>query len=849
MEMAADKLYLDGLRSKISENIKRDLEKKKRNEDLNIKPKASPKLAEKKQIMKEKASTNANEFESLKSRDKERKRRKREEQFKQTEEKLQDMSLKTKKMDKVSKEAEIELSRMKELAKRLLLRSSENEEGFKETLEFIELSERQREEEDKRKKYEKKDNETHWTEEERNKWPTNEFQDSSKGFTNAMSMLKVSNMGKNELDTLKGSISNVKSIKKETGSQKISTSSNTSLLKNEKSTETATATPTVSDSVNGLTKKTAKDLSISDFPPSLKTTITQSEFKTSEKVLGDGEVNDKKHPVKISEPQNIAKLSSKVAEEKKTDKLTSTAKIAGLNQVSSKPPQHEKSTSSQMKPASGPKSSLELKKNMPKIAIKSENNNGSLEQNTGAGEAESPSKVINSSPEKPVEKEKEAKDSQLFSLNNSESKLQSNQNKTKTKSATKEPVQLSRSSLEPRKELEKPKTVIKFKDGNISEIIKLETDNTSKASNAATNNLKINKETPDLSVKKLSFTKVEENTDTERIRVDDPKPASDLSVKKVSITKVKKDTDTKQIRIDDPNPTSDLSVKKVSVTKIKEDKDTEKIRIDDPKPGGHLQESEHSSIKEQSKSPSKSRKSGVMESAEHIDQLKLPTQSKNIPAKPKEIAAINVGSNMLTTTSEIDMNKSEQVKLDQDKKNVSLNVMKQNIDSVEKKPIDKLEPLVDADHKNEPARKVKLEKAAKVHSVNPTTFIPKSNEVEAIKLGSPSLMKKVKSDKNYQISKVPTEIVLLPSKKAILNGKHEGKNIQVENYKLTKVPTEKFIFNKKVSNSKEVHEDLTNTKPEVQASVVINVTRPPPPKSKPPPPPPAFKPPPPPPLF
>jgi len=126
---------------------------------------------------------------------------------------------------------------------------------------------------------------------------------------------------------------------------------------------------------------------------------------------------------------------------------------------------------------------------------------------------------------------------------------------------------------------------------------------------------------------------------------------------------------------------------------------------------------------------------------------------------------------------------------------------------------------------------------AVVHSVNSVSFIPKTNEVEAIKIGSPSALRKLNAERkqasaeNYQISKVATEIITLPSNK-------KSESLTIENYSIARVPTETFIIQK----------GSVQGKTGVEISQTAKVTRPPPPRSKPPPPP-SFKPPPPPPLF
>ena len=202
--LAQDQAYLAALKQKINENIKIDLEKNKKNEIISkpplvVKPKPnSPKI-------KDKNGKKVDDYESLKNKDKERKRKKKEEKFKQAEEKMKDMSLKTIKIDKIATEAEQEIMRMKEMAKKMVLKSRTNERDFDEIFtSLVELDTKH--EENKPIAKNNLEEDEHWTEQEKNKWPA---QTKTPGFSNALSMLKVAAHGQTELvETLKGNISN-----------------------------------------------------------------------------------------------------------------------------------------------------------------------------------------------------------------------------------------------------------------------------------------------------------------------------------------------------------------------------------------------------------------------------------------------------------------------------------------------------------------------------------------------------------------------------------------------------------------------------------------------------------------
>ena len=214
--LAQDQAYLTALKQKINENIKIDLEKNKKNEIISrpplvVKPKPnSP-------TMKDKNGKKVDDYEFLKNKDKERKRKKKEEKFKQAEEKMKDMSLKTIKIDKIASEAEREIMRMKEMAKKMVLKSRTNERDFDEIFtSLVELDTKH--EQNKPIARDNLEEDEHWTEQEKNKWPA---QTKTPGFSNALSMLKVAAHGQTELvETLKGNISNAqKNIPKPRPSQ------------------------------------------------------------------------------------------------------------------------------------------------------------------------------------------------------------------------------------------------------------------------------------------------------------------------------------------------------------------------------------------------------------------------------------------------------------------------------------------------------------------------------------------------------------------------------------------------------------------------------------------------------
>ena len=881
-ELAADKLYLQNLRSRISENIKKDSEKNKRNESVDNTSKSLNQ--EKKRIAREKLSNNKNEFESLKSKDKERKRKKREEQFKQTEEKLQDMSMKTKKIDKVSQDAEKELLRMKELAKRLLSRSLQNEDGFKETLDFIEASEKERKEEEKKQKAELKAGDTHWTEEERNKWPANEPQDSSKGFTSAFSVLKVANMGKNELDTLKGSITNnVNNIKKDI--PKKDPEPNTSLPKKGPCKDTTKAAkkdnhiviqPLKDDSVNVNSLNVSKHPTEAQIVSPQKSTLMKDEKREYSKLSTIEPSPTETKKVTASSVLNESEMDAKSKLEPRQKIVQLTAK-SGLKQ----------DNIATLKMKSSEKESL-VKENMAEVSNLT-NKKPTLQETkskkTQENDAAQKTPVSTSSEVKPTKKN----ETPLITKPLATKKLGNDDNSVSNGTFTQKTMEKSvgkKKSIEsepmkpkkvhsPNKEVEKPKTVIKFKDGNISEIIKAEpnTDMTSSKlknlnnppkstessklkapgnrSIAAKDNENKNNEIKfekDKSIPNPSQPTTEEQSKTKDaapillhssdkldnqkppINSNPPKPVSETvqnhQLEKDNTITIKKDSEDINSMINVNNGSNALSnVIKVKPTELS----------DDAQKNNHLKPQRNKCLIKPDSEPSKSKEGVNVSKAsqndmENIELIRSHKESKD-----------NIGK-ILKNGSEGETI-SEKPQRDRSEKPVQIPKASNGIHNEKSDTKQSKNTVV------ENSKTVSSDKIAKVHSVNPTSFIPKKNEVDAIKLGSPSLMRKAKSEKNYQISKVPTEIVMLPSKKAILNSKEAEKNIQMENYAITRVPTQKFVFNKHTSQDKGTNGETGSNQSEVKASVVISVTRPPPPKSKPPPPPPSFKPPPPPPLF
>merc|ERR1712032_1596494 len=127
---ASDEMYLQGLKSKIQENVKKTKKNFKNQE-----PPMDLLLNISKQTEESKPSPKGdNEMFQLKMKEKERKRKKQEAVYQQKIEtsfdKVKDMSLKSQKLEKISAESEMEILKIREMANKLVARSQANENDF-----------------------------------------------------------------------------------------------------------------------------------------------------------------------------------------------------------------------------------------------------------------------------------------------------------------------------------------------------------------------------------------------------------------------------------------------------------------------------------------------------------------------------------------------------------------------------------------------------------------------------------------------------------------------------------------------------------------------------------------------
>jgi len=217
---AADELYLKNLRQKIQVSVE------KVNKENKNKEKAKDKRTDKNEIQSNPAPSNVDDFALLKLKEKERKKKKQDAKFQQkvvdNADKMKEMSIKTKKIEKISLESEEELQKIRDMAKKLIAKSEAKENEFNEiflnldNLENINVEGDKKKGKKGRKKVESTqksilENEVHWTEEENNKWQTQDKGVSK--VTNVLAALKAAaENGQSNFvaESLKETISNYK---------------------------------------------------------------------------------------------------------------------------------------------------------------------------------------------------------------------------------------------------------------------------------------------------------------------------------------------------------------------------------------------------------------------------------------------------------------------------------------------------------------------------------------------------------------------------------------------------------------------------------------------------------------
>merc|ERR1711874_922410 len=222
---AADDLYLKNLRQKIQVSVE------KVNKENKNKEKAKVKKVEQNDINNSSKKSNVDDFAILKLKEKERKKKKTDAKFQQkvvdNTDKMKEMSIKTKKIEKISLESEEEIQKIRDMAKKLIAKSEAKENEFNEiflnldNLENVTIESEKKKGKKGRKKVENNqkpiaENEVHWTEVENNKWDSQDKGVSK--VTNVLAALKAAaENGQSSFvtESLKTTISNCKKMEQE----------------------------------------------------------------------------------------------------------------------------------------------------------------------------------------------------------------------------------------------------------------------------------------------------------------------------------------------------------------------------------------------------------------------------------------------------------------------------------------------------------------------------------------------------------------------------------------------------------------------------------------------------------
>ena len=868
---AKDEAYLNGLKKKINEKIKIEIDKKLKATEVNkILPiqKETPTKANNLNGH-ENGSNKLKDFESLQAKDKERKRKKKEEKFKQAEDKMQDFSLKTQKIDKVAKEAESEIKRMKEMARKIMLKNAINEKEFNEDFENIPMPPTT----SKDIPEEKDLDEIHWTEEEINKWPAVE---ESKGFSNALSMLKNAALGKSDMtNNLKDKISKAKSVA-ETIPAKVETESEESKISKMKCED-------IPKTIQSDISKLAANINIREVVSEVENSSMSARGNAidrnnkvgslqSESIKGNEnskysirEVVSEVEKSKMSASANAAdtrkKVSSSQSESNKGNEnskhsireVDSEVEKSKMSASANAADTKKKVSSSQSESNEGNENSKhsirEVVSEVDKSKMSASANAADTKKAVSPSQSESQkgddSKFNNSIKEvisgdirdikikgnrnrNVAKKETEGKQSVLSAkfISNPEKQISSipeTKSPTTTTSVKKQEtgphIAVKHSKTMVNREVQEDRAQIPCQANKRTEI-----QTKTKDKNGIVK-ISFGKETPSCEIDnttkqqlnpvKINFRNQNEEASTVHSDIisnnNESKQQNNVKLTSENIditTKNKMQAENQYSTLIESRPTSEIKKEESSKGK-KADGEESKKKVELTISGNSMHKDKISSMKEASPAPNRSCTANISDGV-----LAPVSKYKLDDSKSKSVPEIETGSNNQIIEETCG-------KLSTGDKNL----LKQELQTESGKETQlKKQPTV--------YKVVSHHKPGMVHSVNPVSFIPKSNEVDAIKIGSPSALRKMNAERkmgnteNYQISKVPTEIIVFPVK-----NKSAVESLKRENYSIARVPTETVIIQK------------VNPVSSVAVKVVapaINISRPPPPTMKPPPPPKLF---------
>ena len=882
----SDEKYLNSLKEKIKTNIEKN---KKNFKDQEVKVPVKPKIQE-----PVKPKNSPDEFTQLKLKDKERKRRKQDAIFQQkleeSKSKVVDMSIKSQKLEKISEDSEREIQKIKDMAKKLVLRSANNESDFNEIFTNLDNLENViRDTGKKSKKARKKEAvpeksvhevEVHWTEEDSNKWTTDKKAEVAR-VTSLLSALKTAAAhGASSFvsSSIQNTIKNCQQMQQEAEEER--KREKMELLEKQTQLENA-ALNKKRDLVKSENKEKSKDktdsgvLANNELQKSVKLDKTQinqglkQESKSKELKRNEGTVKTQSEQIKIQEPPRAVQVIVGNGLNTETEmKTTSSLK--------------KESPVKEQKSISGDEKSIEIKNN------------------------ESSKKCDLPSPKKktPVDAEvrkKEAKDE----------KVDNDVKILKTDKEITGPPRKESSGPEQKEKQEMNETV-KKEDVAVLELLEENDETKCKSGNSSTGIKEINgnpkKEASSLGQKSG------ENSKSDKKSLNDSKV---IKAKQDPISEVNKNENRRQEMDELEAEKAKLQRQEDFLAKMKSEENDKKkmikeklgkqlrqIQEDKKLHYENLEKKKRKVVETPKRNPLKEKETSECQKDKEKEIKAIKSDSKKLThlinsvetLNKKDPAETNIGQKaersmtLSTNTKEKKMNSityADNEILNNDMTKISNNDVKENSrekstmkaeipptpaeqggktedggavsqtrnvefkskDEVRDKPPEprgqlpgKIEERISSRPKEEPSSKRSWPK--EVTTVGAKSFIPQKdqrNEIEFIKIGSPSQVRRaVLNNTNAEKDLVTTE--------------------EKSGYKISRVPTTNFEVKIPSKKKEKSSEELTNvsmcyvenvskyseTKPSKKVS--SSSGRPPPPSFKPPPPP-TFRPPPPPPLF
>eukprot|EP00092_Neocalanus_flemingeri_P012773 GFUD01013764.1.p1 GENE.GFUD01013764.1~~GFUD01013764.1.p1 ORF type:complete len:2085 (+),score=698.75 GFUD01013764.1:68-6256(+) len=872
---AEDELYLQNLRQKIQVNVK------KVNKENKVKDKEKDRKVEKDN--KATPAKKVDDFAMLKLKDKERKKKKQDVKFQQkvldNEDKLKEMSIKTKKIEKIALDSHVEIQKIREMARKLVAKSEAKENEFNEiflnldNLDKISIESEKKNGKKGRKKTENIQSsiltkELHWTEEENNKW-TSDKKGISK-VTNVLAALRAAaENGQSKLvtDSLKETIYNCKKMEEESQEEK----------KREKTRQIEEEKERKEEEIKKQKNKENEE----------KKTMQIEKLKKQKE--------DEQRILKAVESTEKLKKESKLkklAEEEKLaeEKILAEERIKMEAIEKNKRIEKEKEKRAREKEA-------ELKKQAEVATYKNKNPEKILiEESKKLGASEKKQK-LDTEKEDEINRQKRSKDLQSKWQEKEKQRVEKEEQTKKLKEE--ERLKRQEEYIEKMKKEEERKR--KETHARLEEEMKMVEEEKARELQLLETRIKREEECRKkemerklMAEKKLQAEiekrKQEEGKKLQAERERKEKEYRAIQEERECIEKIWEEKKRKCIEIENESQQNDSNENKShAFLKQSNGKVGEKFELNNS-----INDSNNKSP-EQAETARREVRTGKINFAEEkklaqermkmeaIDKMQRIEKEKEKRARAKEAelnkkaedAAYNKQNEekiLMEESKKVEAEEKKQkleseMKSEEDKlkrlavtmKQMDQETIKQQIDNKppphtqakhtvpkpvsEKVPDIKEIPVIKSSH----AKDV-TDRPSNVVTVSSNSFMPQKNrksEVQILKIGSPSQIRKavlcdVKLDEpleklngnenNYQITKIPTTIFEFK--------KPKPKSEPPKNYSITKVPTEKIELGKKSQNYVENVVKYSETIPARKRSA--SVPRPPPPAFKPPPPPPIF---------